>query len=163
MKLGRVESDAYRDVMGRFATGVTVITAAGPSGPVGLTANAVTSLSLDPLLLLACFDNGARTLPIIRDAGHFGVSVLASDQEHLARLFASKAPESEKFAGVPHHLHAGIPVVEGALAWVACELTRLIPGGDHQIAIGAVLAAEAREGGDPLLYYRGRYGTLEPM
>jgi 3-hydroxy-9,10-secoandrosta-1,3,5(10)-triene-9,17-dione monooxygenase reductase component len=147
--------------MSRFATGVTVITAAGPGGPVGLTANAVTSLSLDPLLLLVCFDNNARTLPIIRDGGHFGVNVLSADQEHLARLFASKLPENEKFAGVPHHLNDGIPAIDGVIAFVACRLTQLIPGGDHQIGIGAVLAVEAREG-EPLVFYRGRFRRLAP-
>ena len=148
--------DRFRSVMGHFATGVTVVTATSPEGPVGLTANAVASLSLDPLLLLVAFDNEARTLPVVREAGRFGVNVLRSDQEDLARLFASKAPESEKFAGVPHTVHDGIPVIEGVLAWVGCRLERLIPGGDHTIGIGAVEAAEAGTG-EPLLWFRGSY------
>jgi flavin reductase (DIM6/NTAB) family NADH-FMN oxidoreductase RutF len=148
--------DRFRSVMGRFATGVTVVTATSPEGPVGLTANAVCSLSLDPLLLLVCFDNDARTLPVVREAGRFGVNVLRSDQEALARLFASKAPEREKFAGVAHTVHDGIPVIEGVLAWVGCRLERLIPGGDHTIGIGAVEAAEAGQG-EPLLWFRGSY------
>ena len=148
--------DRVRSVMGRFATGVTVVTATSPEGPVGLTANAVCSLSLDPLLLLVCFDNEARTLPVVREAGRFGVNVLRSDQEALARLFASKAPEREKFAGVAHTVHDGIPVIEGVLAWVGCRLERLIPGGDHTIGIGAVEAAEAGQG-EPLLWFRGSY------
>jgi 3-hydroxy-9,10-secoandrosta-1,3,5(10)-triene-9,17-dione monooxygenase reductase component len=148
--------DRFRSVMGRFATGVTVVTATSPDGPVGLTANAVCSLSLDPLLLLVCFDNEARTLPVVREAGRFGVNVLRSDQEALARLFASKAPERDKFAGVAHTVHDGIPVIEGVLAWVGCRLERLIPGGDHTIGIGAVEAAEAGQG-EPLLWFRGSY------
>jgi flavin reductase (DIM6/NTAB) family NADH-FMN oxidoreductase RutF len=152
----QVEPDRFRDVMGRFATGVTVVTATSPDGPVGMTANAVCSLSLEPLLLLVCFDNEARTLPVVRETGRFGVNVLRSDQEDLARLFASKTPESEKFAGVPHTVHDGIPVIEGALAWVGCRLERLIPGGDHTIGIGAVEAAEAGRG-EPLLWFRGSY------
>jgi flavin reductase (DIM6/NTAB) family NADH-FMN oxidoreductase RutF len=148
--------DRFRSVMGRFATGVTVVTATSPEGPVGLTANAVCSLSLDPLLLLVCFDNDARTLPVVREAGRFGVNVLRSDQQALARLFASKAPEREKFAGVAHTVHDGIPVIEGVLAWVGCRLERLIPGGDHTIGIGAVEAAEAGQG-EPLLWFRGSY------
>ena len=151
-----VEPDRFRDVMGRFATGVTVVTATAPEGPVGMTANAVCSLSLDPLLLLVCFDNEARTLPVVREAGRFGVNVLRSDQEALARLFASKAPERDKFAGVPHTVHDGIPVIEGVLAWVGCRLERMIPGGDHTIGIGAVEAAEAGSGA-PLVWYRGVY------
>ena len=152
---------AFRAAMGRFATGVTVVTAAGPRGPVGMTANAVCSLSLDPLLLLVCFDNGARTLGVVRDTGRFGVNVLRAGQEPLARLFASKAPEADKFAGVGHHVHDGIPVIAGAHAWMACRLERLVAGGDHTIGIGAPTAIE--EGaGEPLLWYRGAYGRLQP-
>ena len=149
----------FRSVMGHFATGVTVVTAAGPAGPVGMTANAVASLSLEPLLLLVCFDRGARTLPAIEDAGRFGVNVLTAGQEEWARRFASKLDEAEKFVGVPHTLHDGIPVIEGTLAWVGCRLQELIPGGDHTIGIGAVESAEAGSG-EPLIWYRGRYGAL---
>src|ERR671933_761084 len=85
----------FRAVMGRLVTGVTVVTAAGPDGPVGMTANAVCSLSLDPLLLLVCFDRAARTLPVVAEQGRFGVNVLALGQEELAHRFASKAPEEE--------------------------------------------------------------------
>ena len=151
-----VDPARFRSVMGHFATGVTVVTATTADGPVGMTANAVCSLSLDPLLLLVAFDNEARTLPAVRATGRFGVNVLAAGQEELARLFASKRPESEKFAGVPHTVHDGIPVIEDALAWVGCRLERLIPGGDHTIGIGAVEAAEAGLG-EPLLWFRGSY------
>ena len=153
-----VGPDRFRSVMGRFATGVTVVTATTPEGPVGMTANAVCSLSLDPLLLLVAFDNDARTLRVVRETGRFGVNVLAAGHEDLARLFASKTPEREKFADVPHTVHDGIPVIEGALAWVGCRLEQLIPGGDHTIGIGAVEAAEAGHG-EPLLWFRGGYRT----
>jgi 3-hydroxy-9,10-secoandrosta-1,3,5(10)-triene-9,17-dione monooxygenase reductase component len=155
-----VDPAHFRDVMGRFGTGVTVVTATGPEGPVGMTANAITSLSLDPLLLLVCFDNGARTLPVVRSSGRFGVNVLADGQEELARIFASKGPEAEKFATVPHTLHDGIPVIDDSHAWIGCRLERLVPGGDHTIGIGAVTSAEAGTG-RPLMWYRGRYGTLD--
>jgi len=95
-------------------------------------------------------------LPVVREIGRFGVNVLRADQEDLARLFASKLGESEKFAGVPHTVHDGIPVIEGVLAWVGCRLERLIPGGDHTIGIGAVESAEAGEG-RPLIWFRGSY------
>jgi 3-hydroxy-9,10-secoandrosta-1,3,5(10)-triene-9,17-dione monooxygenase reductase component len=144
--------------MGHFATGVTVVTATGERGPVGMTANAVCSVSLEPVLLLVCFDNGARTLKVVEERRRFGVNVLTAEQRELARLFASKSDEG-KFAGVPHHVHDGIPVISGALAWVGCRLERLIPAGDHTIGIGAVEAAEAA-GGDPLIWYRGTYGTF---
>ena len=147
----------YREVAGRLATGVTVITAVGPAGPVGMTANAVCSLSLEPLLLLACFDNTARTLPVVRGSGRFGVNVLAAGQAELAALFASKGQEGEKFAAVGHDLHDGVPVLHGALAWISCELQELLPRGDHTIAIGAVREVGHGEA-EPLLWYRGLYG-----
>jgi flavin reductase (DIM6/NTAB) family NADH-FMN oxidoreductase RutF len=155
-----VGPERFRSVVGNFATGVTVVTATSDEGPVGMTANAVCSLSLEPLLLLVCFDNTARTLTVVRGTERFGVNVLTSGQQELARLFASKAPEHAKFAEVPHTVQQGIPVITGALAWVGCRLERLVPGGDHTIGIGAV---EAAEEGDPrqapLLWYRGTYRT----
>jgi 3-hydroxy-9,10-secoandrosta-1,3,5(10)-triene-9,17-dione monooxygenase reductase component len=155
-----VGPDRFRSVMGNFATGVTVVTATSPEGPVGMTANAVCSLSLDPLLLLVCFDRTARTLRVVRETERFGVNVLAAGQEDLARLFASKAPEHAKFAEVAHSVQDGIPVIEDGLAWVGCRLERLVPGGDHTIGIGAVESAEAaRDAREPLLYYRGAFRT----
>jgi 3-hydroxy-9,10-secoandrosta-1,3,5(10)-triene-9,17-dione monooxygenase reductase component len=157
MTLRPVDPTRFRAVMGNFATGVAVVTATGPEGPVGMTANAVASLSLEPLLLLVCFDNGARTLRVVRETERFGVNVLAAGQEGLARRFASKLPEAEKFAGVPHAVHGGIPVLEDALAWVGCVLSELVPGGDHTIGIGAVEAAETGPPAEPLLWFRGGY------
>jgi 3-hydroxy-9,10-secoandrosta-1,3,5(10)-triene-9,17-dione monooxygenase reductase component len=157
MNLRTVEPARYRAVMSHFATGVCVVTAEGPEGAVGMTANAVCSVSLHPLLLLVCFDNEARTLPIVRETRRFGVNVLASDQEHVARTFASKLPELEKFAGIPHRLHDGVPVIEGGLAWLGCRLTELVAAGDHVIGIGEVDVAEAGDG-DPLVWYRGGFG-----
>jgi 3-hydroxy-9,10-secoandrosta-1,3,5(10)-triene-9,17-dione monooxygenase reductase component len=158
--LSPVGPDHFRNVMGRFATGVAVITATSPAGPVGMTANAVCSLSLDPLLLLVCFDRTARTFAVVRDTERFGVNVLAAGQEHLARLFASKMPEDAKFAEVSHSIYEGIPVIDGTLAWVGCRLERLVPGGDHEIGIGAVDAAELGDtDAEPLLWFRGAYRT----
>jgi 3-hydroxy-9,10-secoandrosta-1,3,5(10)-triene-9,17-dione monooxygenase reductase component len=154
-----VEPDRFRAVMGHFATGVAVVTVDAPGGPQGMTANAVASLSLEPVLVLVCFDNGARTLPEVRRAGRFGVNVLAAGQEHLARRFASKA--DTKFDEVSHTVHDGIPVLDGALAWVGCTLERFVPGGDHTIGIGAVHAAElGPPGAEPLVWFRGGYGSL---
>jgi 3-hydroxy-9,10-secoandrosta-1,3,5(10)-triene-9,17-dione monooxygenase reductase component len=152
-----VAPQRFRDVMGHFTTGVTVVTANGPSGPVGMTANAVCSLSLEPLLLLVCFANGARTLKVVRETKRFGVNVLAEGQQDLARLFASKEPEATKFAGVQHSVHDGIPVIEGTVAWVGCTLQELIPGGDHTIGIGSVTAAETAHEDAALVWYRGEY------
>ena len=148
--------ELFREVFGRFATGVAVVTSAGPSGSGGMTANALCSLSLDPLLALVCFANDARTLPIVREACRFGVNVLGSEQEDVASVFASKVPESEKLGRIDHRLEDGVPIIDGALAWASCRLRELIPGGDHTIAIGEVLSMGLGEG-DPLVWYGGRY------
>jgi 3-hydroxy-9,10-secoandrosta-1,3,5(10)-triene-9,17-dione monooxygenase reductase component len=150
------DPELFREVFGRFATGVAVITSAGPAGAGGMTANALCSLSLDPLLALVCFENRARTLPIVRDAGRFAVNILSAEQEHLAGVFASKLPESEKLDGVAHRMEWGLPIIEGSLAWAACELRELIAGGDHTIGIGQVVALGLGDGA-PLLWYEGRY------
>ena len=155
------DPELFREVFGRFATGVAVITSAGMDGAGGMTANALCSLSLDPLLALVCFDRGARTLPLVREAGRFAVNLLASDQERLAGVFASKLPEGEKLEGVPHRFEQGVPIIDGALAWAACELDDLIAGGDHTIAIGRVIALGLGEG-QPLLWYSGRYHAMGP-
>jgi flavin reductase (DIM6/NTAB) family NADH-FMN oxidoreductase RutF len=151
--------ELFREVFGRFATGVAVITSSGPTGSGGMTANALCSLSLEPLLALVCFENQARTLPIVRDARRFAVNVLTLEQEDLAGVFASKLPESEKLDGVPHRLENGVPVIEGSLAWATCELRELIPGGDHTIALGEVQRMGLGEG-EPLLWYAGSYHSL---
>ena len=149
------DASGLREAFGRFPTGVAVITA--PGG--GMTANAVVSLSLDPLLVLVCFDRTARTLPLVQDAGRFAVNVLGEGHEALARHFASKLAEAEKLASVAHRDEEGVPVLEEALAWVVCDLERLEPGGDHEIAIGRVTALGLGDG-DPLLWYRGAFRTL---
>src|ERR1700756_4884991 len=150
------DPELFREVFGRFATGVAVITSAAAGASGGMTANAVCSLSLDPLLALVCFENNARTLPIVREAGRFAVNVLGAHQEEEARVFASKMPESEKLVGVAHRYQDGVPIIEGALSWVVCSLRELLSGGDHTIAIGEVVALGLGEG-DPLLWYGGQY------
>jgi len=154
-----LDRQEFRAVMGHFATGVAVVTGMGEAGPTGLTANALASLSLEPLLLLVCFDNDARTLSIVRAAGRFGVNVLRSDQEALAGVFASKRSESEKFDGVGYRVEDGVPILEHALAWLVCELDELVPRGDHTIAIGAVRSM-GHEPGEPLVWFRGGFGSL---
>jgi 3-hydroxy-9,10-secoandrosta-1,3,5(10)-triene-9,17-dione monooxygenase reductase component len=150
------DPELFREVFGRFATGVAVITTAGPTGRGGMTANALCSLSLDPLLALVSFANSARTLPIVRETNRFAVNVLSSKQEDLAGVFASKMPEAEKLDSVGHRLEAGLPILDGVIAWATCELRELIAGGDHTIAIGDVTALGLGEG-QPLLWFSGRY------
>jgi flavin reductase (DIM6/NTAB) family NADH-FMN oxidoreductase RutF len=151
---------SYRSVIGRLPTGVAIVTCAGASGPAGMTTNAVTSLSLEPLLLLVCFDNTSRTLPVVREAGRFAVNVLRADQADLARVFASKRVARDKFEAVTHTVAHDVPVLDDALAWVACDLLALHPGGDHTIGIGAVTHVYADDDGQPLVWYAGGYTTL---
>jgi len=154
------QARAYRDTIGRFATGVAIVTSTGPGGPAGMTTNAVTSLSLDPLLLLVCFNRGARTLDVVRASKRFAVNILRAGDEQLAAVFASKRVAREKFESVTHSESHGVPVLDDALAWVACELRELLPGGDHVIGIGEVIGVGVERTGDPLVYHRGRYTTV---
>jgi 3-hydroxy-9,10-secoandrosta-1,3,5(10)-triene-9,17-dione monooxygenase reductase component len=156
-----VDTLRYRQVIGTFATGVAVVTCNGPEGRTGLTTNAITSVSLEPLLLLVCFDNTSRTLPAVRAAGRFAVNILRAGQEDLAHVFASKRVGREKFEAVTHMDAHGVPVIDGALAWLACDLTAMHPAGDHTIGLGAVTHMDADPDGEPLVWFRGAYGTFE--
>ncbi len=151
---------AFRDTIGWFATGVTIVTTSGPDGPAGMTTTAVASLSLDPLLMLVCFDHGSRTLDAVRASRRFAVNVLRADDVDLAAVFASKRVAAEKFESVTHSEAHGVPVLDSALAWIACELRDLVPGGDHEIGIGAVTGMGAGETSDPLVWFRGAYTTI---
>jgi flavin reductase (DIM6/NTAB) family NADH-FMN oxidoreductase RutF len=148
----------FRRVLGHWITGVSVVasrTDAGP--PCGLTANAVTSLSLEPPLVLACVDRAANSHDCIHRAGFFTINVLREDGETIARRFAG-ADAEEKFDGISWHpAPSGAPILDQALAWIDCRVHDVHPGGDHTIFIGEVLGAGTTEG-DPLIYYRGRYG-----
>lgn len=154
------DTAAYRDAIGSFTTGVAVITSIGENGPSGLTASAVCSLSIDPLLMLVCLDRSSRTLRAIEHSRRLGVNVLSRRQEHLARAFALKGPEHEKFTGVSWTDREGVPQLDGVVAWLAGDVTELLPGGDHLIAVAAVTQVEAA-GGDPLVYYRGGFHSLD--
>ena len=159
MPTPEADRQRFRAVMGHFVTGVGVVTARDGGGAVGMTTNALTSLSLEPLLLLVCFDNEARTLPVVRRTGRFAVNVLAAGQEELAGRLASKLPRDEKFGDVPHRDVDGVPVLEGVVAWIVCDLRELLPGGDHTIGIGEA-GAMGHDEGPPLVWHRGAYTTV---
>ena len=150
---------SFRAAMGILPTGVTVVSANGPAGPAGATANAVCSLSIEPMLMLACLDRGSRTLLAVQAANRFGVSVLHAGQEEIARSFATKAPVADKWQGVEWSDRDGIPAIADALVWVACELRDVIAGGDHVIVTGEVSALGAAAG-DPLVFSGGEYRPL---
>ena len=157
------DARAFRDAIGHFPTGVTVVTASGPDGPAGLTTNAVTSVSLDPLLLLVCFESRSRTLKVVRTSRRFAVNVLRAGDEDLAAVFASKRVARGKFADVTHTEAHGVPVLDGALAWIAWELPSCAPAGDHEIRIGEVLGTGPGQAGDPLVFYRGALHDDRPL
>lgn len=149
----------FRAAMAMLPTGVTVVSASGSDGPAGATANAVCSLSIEPMLMLACLDRGSRTLLAVQAANHFGINVLHAGQEEIARSFATKAPVAEKWAGVAWSERGGIPAIDGSLAWIACELRDVISGGDHVIVTGEVRDLATGEG-DPLVFSAGEYRPL---
>lgn len=156
----RPDSSMLREVFSRFPTGVAIVgvrTADGATG--GMTANALCSLSLEPMLVLVCFEQEARTLPLVTEAGRFSLSVLGEDDALLAQRFASKLDEAEKLATVPHRDEAGVPVLESAIAWTVCAVEEVLPGGDHAIVIGRVEALGSSEG-QPLIWERGRFTRL---
>jgi flavin reductase (DIM6/NTAB) family NADH-FMN oxidoreductase RutF len=157
----QIEPAALRDAMSRFPTGVTVVTAMGPGGPAGATANAVASLSLEPPLMLACLDLGSRTLVAVEHARLFGINVLAADQAALARRFSTKDPHPEKWDGVGWEERAGTPQIQGTLIWLACELRDVHDGGDHVIATGRVVDLDEADG-EPLIFYGGDYRASDP-
>jgi flavin reductase (DIM6/NTAB) family NADH-FMN oxidoreductase RutF len=143
--------------MGNFATGVTVVTTRGKDGlAYGLTVNSFTSVSLDPLLVLVCFDNRLSSLEHFKHSMKFGVSILAEGQQDLSNLFAKKdsqRPESIYFDGP-----GGQPLLRNALGYLECETIDIYPGGDHQIFLGKVTAGEVLDDKTgALVYFRGRY------
>jgi flavin reductase (DIM6/NTAB) family NADH-FMN oxidoreductase RutF len=148
-----------RNVMGHFATGVTVITTKDPAGkPFGLTANALSSLSLDPPLVLICVDKKVDCYACFEDSKVFVVNFLSEGQEELSRRFATKG--IEKFEGVAYHLGAhGVPLLDGALGHVECTLINGYDGGDHTIYVGEVQNASTAEE-RPLLFFKGQYYRL---
>jgi 3,4-dihydroxy-2-butanone 4-phosphate synthase len=151
-----------RNVMGHFATGVSVVTARdGEGAPVGTTANAISSVSLDPPLLLACLARSSETLAAIREGGRFAVNVLSAEQRHHSDRFAAKgdAVRTHEVDFDDHEL--GVPVLPGALATIACEVEAIHPAGDHEIVVGVAHHLEHRDpGAKPLLFYRGSYSQL---
>ena len=157
-----LDSDAFRKLMGRFATGVTVVTTAADGKFHGMTANAVTSVSLDPLLLLVCVAKTARSHGEFERSTHFGVSILSADQEDVSNLFAGSAdPEADSLRGASFKVAAsGVPLVEGAIATIDCEIHARLDGGDHAIIVGRALDGAIESDDAPLLFYAGRYGRI---
>ncbi len=180
-----IEKDFFRQVMGRFATGVTVVTTKSQETLAGLTVNAFCSVSLNPPLVLVCVDLTSATLPVIRESGVFAVNILTDKQEHLSRCFATPSQERfECFCHAGYHVAAtGAPIIDDTLAFIDARVVAEYPGGDHAIFIGQVEAlgitgqaafadeddrehstvAEYGSNGTekvPLAYYLGQYRHL---
>jgi flavin reductase (DIM6/NTAB) family NADH-FMN oxidoreductase RutF len=155
------DSARYRQIMGHFCTGVTIITAMDDGEPVGLTAQSFTSLSLEPPLILFCPGLTSSTWPRIKSAGQFCVNILGEQQEAVCRTFAvSGADKFAETAWTPSDV-TGAPVLDDVLAWVDCTLESEHDGGDHVIVVGRVVDLSLEQEGKPLLFYRGGFGTFE--
>jgi flavin reductase (DIM6/NTAB) family NADH-FMN oxidoreductase RutF len=155
----QIDPSQFRQLLGRFATGVTILTVTTPEGrPLGMTANSLASVSLHPPLISVCVDREAEMHDAILSIREFVVNVLASPQEALARRFADK--HEDRFDGVGYHLSPeGLILLDGALAHIECERVAEHPGGDHTIVVGRVTGGTTGDG-RPLLYYRGGYAAL---
>lgn len=157
-----IDSAHFRQVLGHFPTGVTVITAIGSDGrPAGFAVGSFFSVSLEPALVGFCAGKSSTSWPDIRRAGAFCVNILAEDQEAVCRAFASKT--EDKFVGLGWTpTSAGLPRLADVLAWIECDIDAVHDAGDHEICVGRVreLAVEREKGA--LLFYRGGYGRFVP-
>jgi 3-hydroxy-9,10-secoandrosta-1,3,5(10)-triene-9,17-dione monooxygenase reductase component len=156
------ESHSLRDVLGRFVTGVTVVTASGPGGPVGITANSFTSVSLDPALVLFCVHRDSRVRAILKTSRSFAVNILTRHQESLSRQFSRSSDRRGEDTDF-RFSETGTPLLADALAYLDCEVYRHLDAGDHVIVIGRVREYEIQSAAEgPLAFYGGRYTNLEP-
>ncbi len=152
------DSKQQRKIMGQFATGVTLVTTDGEAGPHGLTANAVASLSLDPPLVLVAVDKRAHSLDYLKNNKCFAINILKHEQEEISRRFATPGPKD--FTGLNiTTATTTAPILAECLAYVDCRVVEILPGGDHDIFVGEILAGEY-QGGEPLLYFSGGYRRL---
>ena len=150
------DSQRFRQALGHFASGVTVITGMHESEPAGFACQAFAALSLDPPLVLFCPGKSSGTWPRIARVGDLGINVLSADQRDLARKFGVSA--ADKFAGVAWSQGPnGAPVLDGVLAWAACSVETVQEAGDHYVVIARVTHLGDCRAGDPLLFYRGRF------
>ncbi len=155
-----IDGNSFRQLLGRFATGITVLTTRDHSGaPVGMTASSLASVSLAPPLVSVCVDVSADMHRALSSSGDFVINILAADQTELSRRFAL-VPAEERFQGVEwRETPAGLIVLGGALAHIECERFADFPLGDHTLFVGRVTGGDASDG-EPLLYFRGSYGSL---
>jgi len=159
-----VSTSRFREVLGHFASGLTIVTGVDHGGPVGFTCQAFMSLSLVPPLIAIAPSKASTSWPRIAPAGTFCANVMSEDQEELCRDFAvSGADQHDKFTGVGWSPGpGGVPVLDGALAWVICRTCQTHQAGDHEIVVGEVEESGVDNSGRPLVFYRGGFGRFEP-
>ena len=154
-----IDQATFRFVLGHFASGVTVVTTATGTTYHGITVSSFCSVSLDPPLVLVCIDRRVRSHDAIVQAGVFAVNILARENEALSNHFASRT--EDKFANVAYHFATtGAPLLDDVLATLDCRLYAQLPGGDHSIFVGEVLATTTHDDTEPLAYYKGGYRQL---
>jgi len=154
------DSAKYRQVLGHFPTGVTVITALVDGTPAGMAVGSFASLSLEPPQVLFCAGHSSSTWPKIKQAGSFCVNILSEDQEDVCRVFASKA--EDKFAEIGwKRSGTGSPLIEGVMAYIDCDIETVVASGDHDVVVGGVRDLEVLHEGGPLLFFRGGYGRFQ--
>lgn len=158
-------ADDFKNALSAWASGVSVVTTRADGLAYGLTVSSFSSVSLDPPLVLVCLGHGNRLAEMVTRSQRFAVSLLGRDQEEASNHFASRGREPEaELSGVPMVDTAdGVPVVEGALAWLACEVHEMIDVGDHAIVIGRVTEARAAREGSPLVYWSRAYRGVDPQ
>lgn len=149
-----------RRIMGAFATGVTVVTT-NSEPPTGLTANAVTSLSLDPPLVLVAVDKKASSHQAFQETGRFAINILTDKQQSVSNRFATPGPKDFSDLSI-RTAETGAPILADSLGWLDCQLHEVLPGGDHDIFVGRIVAGELNTG-EPLLYYSGKYREIAPL
>jgi 3-hydroxy-9,10-secoandrosta-1,3,5(10)-triene-9,17-dione monooxygenase reductase component len=153
------DSAKFRQVLGHFPTGVTVVTAAADDGPVGLAVGSFASVSLDPPLVAFFPAKNSSSWPMIEAAGAFCVNILAEDQEDVCRRFAMKG--DDKFVGLGWKpAPSGAPLLDGVLAWIDCGIDAVTDAGDHYCVMGRVRELAVAHDGAPLLFFRGGYGRF---
>ena len=156
------DSARFRQVLGHFPTGVTVITALHDDKPVGMAVGSFTSVSLEPPLVAFLPAKSSSSWPKIRESGSFCVNILGEEQEDVCRAFASKADDKFEGLGWRKAAGSGSPILAEVLAWIDCEIDAVHEAGDHDIVVGRVLELEVEREHPPLIFFRGGYGRFTP-
>lgn len=156
-----LDSREFRRILGHYPTGVCVVTALQGSKPIGMVVGSFTSVSLDPPLVAFLPDRGSTTWPQIEAAGHFCVNILSERQQAVCKAFSART--GNRFDTVAYRVStSGLPIIDGVIAWIDCQLHAVHEAGDHYIVIGRVRALEVERSDPPLVFLRGSYGTIAP-